>query len=158
LELLAVVAIIAVTLGFAVLPFNLHDPDSEARIEAERMTALLRIAGEEAVLGSRELAFELSPDGYEFLRLVDNNWETIEDDPVFRVRSIPAEVEIKIGVEDEIVIATAQQESSYPRIYLLSSGEMTAFEMTLRSIHSNNEFRITGNESGEVTYHAPLQQ
>ena len=64
IEVLVVVVIIGITLSFAVL--TVSSGEDEVETEARRFAALVKLAGEEAVLRSRELAVEVQRSGYRF--------------------------------------------------------------------------------------------
>ncbi|MDO9371392.1 MAG: type II secretion system minor pseudopilin GspH [Gammaproteobacteria bacterium] len=152
LEVLVVVLIIGIILSFAVLKVSDRSRSETAQQEAERLAALLKLSSEEAVLQAREFALQLTAGGYEFLMLDKDAWKTLQDDGLLRPRRLPAEVTLSATIEGE---ATTPQDGrdQQPRIYLLSSGEMTAFTLDLRDAKSH--YRLRGEPNGKLVLSEP---
>lgn len=109
-------------------------------------------------------------------------WQPIQDNAIFRARCFPEGVELaaeiegtptllehfdcaadaakKVDVEknakDEISVTDkfSKPEDVPPRIFLLSSGEMTPFELTL-SLPDKSSSRLVGELTGKLTQPAP---
>ena len=131
LEVLVVVIIIGVVISFAVLSINSDDNTLDE--EARRLQALINLTGQEAVLQSKELALQFNEDGYEFLAFDGEKWQPIADDEILRPRVLPDYV--AVGYEPEgqkLTLGDKDDEDTPPRIFFLSSGEMTPFRLTLR--------------------------
>jgi general secretion pathway protein H len=149
LELLVVLLIIGIIISFATLSIG-QNTSRVVQDEAERLQALLTMAGEEAVLQGRELALEFSRDGYRFLQLNDNNeWQTIEQDKLFRERELPPVVNLHLLVEG--VVANFDDKDHLPRIFILSSGELTPFELEL-SIDDGESYHLQGQVDGKLQF------
>lgn len=85
LELLVVLVIAGILLGLA--SFNAMPSERQAmQNEAQRISLLLQLARDEAIVRNRPIAFELAPDGYRFLVREDNEWRPIEKDESLRER------------------------------------------------------------------------
>lgn len=150
LEILVVVFIIGIILSLVVISVN-PDKDDELKTEADRFITLVSLATQESILLSKEFALDLSHDGYSFLAFEDQQW-TATSDGVFRARSFPQGVYMDIYLEGEKYdFMDAEEEENNPRIFLLSSGEMTPFEIILQSEDSQESFHITGDISGKLT-------
>ena len=127
------------------------DKDKELKSEADRFIALMSLATQESILLSKELAIDLTPDGYSFLTLEDQQWNELSDD-VFRARSLPQGVYMDVYLDGEKYdFISPEEEEQNPRIFLLSSGEMTPFEIVLKSEESQKSFHISGDISGTLT-------
>lgn len=148
LEVLVVVVIIGIILTFAVLTVGDRSRAESVEQETERLAALLKLSSEEAVLQARELALQLTADGYAFLALDRDTWKTLVDDELLRPRRLPAEVELTATIEGEVASGQGEDEREQPRIYLLSSGEMTAFTLDLRDAKSH--YRLRGEPDGKL--------
>lgn len=142
LEVLVVVVIMAIVAGLAVMAVQ-DDPEARIRTEAERFSALLRLASQEAVLQSRELAIELNRSGYHFLVFGDDGWRPADDD-VLRPRTLPEDVRLVASLEGAPAPLEPpshegrSRQRTPPRVYLLSGGEVTPFEATFehdRRVH-----------------------
>lgn len=147
LELLAVLFIIGIIVSFAGLSIGQRSSRA-AQDEAERLHSLVRVAGEEAVLQGRELAIEFSRESYRFLELTnDNQWSPIEEDALFRERQFPPDVNIELIVEG--AVASFEDEKSLPPILILSSGELTEFELSL-SLEDEKAYTLRGTIDGKL--------
>lgn len=144
---MVVVVLIGILMNFAVLSMRSHSPADQLNEESLRLKSLIEIASEEALLRSSFIGVDITETGYAFLRLEEELWQPI-DDTLFRSRELPEEVRIKI--------TTAQppgddEEKRTPEIILLNSGEITPFDLKISSIHIDDYFRLSGDETGELT-------
>lgn len=90
-ELLVVVVILSVAASAVVL--SLPDPVPPVLSEAERLTARLQLAREEAILTNRPVSVRLSPQGYEFQAFDGEAWQGL-DGPL-RARAWPERLEVQ---------------------------------------------------------------
>lgn len=150
LEVLIVVLIVGIVSGLAVIAVR-GDPGEQVATEAKRLSALLTLASQESVLQSRELAVEFGRDGYRFLEFEQDGW-TEHDDPVFRARTLPEDVAIQPVIEGDELARRSSRGRRGPRIYLLSGGEMTPFEITFRH-RGRDDIRhvLRGDAAGRIT-------
>ena len=147
LELLAVIFIIGIIVSFASLSVG-QNTQRVVQDEAERIHALVRLASEEAVLQGRELGLEFNKHGYRFLVLSGEEWLPIEDDKMFRERELPEIIEFDLLLDGQVE-ANFDDKDNPPRVFILSSGELTPFELRLRA-DNGNEFVIQGSIDGKL--------
>lgn len=152
LEVLVVVLIIGIILSFAVLKVSDRSRAETAEQETERLAALLKLSSEEAVLQAREFALQLTAGGYEFLALDKDTWKTLDDD-LLRPRRLPVDVALTATIEGETTAPQGGRDEQLPRIYLLSSGEMTAFTLDLSDAKSH--YRLRGEPNGKLVLSEP---
>lgn len=149
IEVMVVVVIIGILLNFALLSLRGHSPADQLREESQRLRELIRIGSEEALLRSSLIGVDITETGYGFLRLEEKTWQPIEDN-LFRPRELPEELRITLtqaqppGDEEE-------QEQRTPEIILLNSGEITPFDLKISSVHTDDYYRLSGEETGELT-------
>lgn len=149
LEVLVVMVIIGVVISFAVL--SLKGNDNSLDEEARRLQALIALAGQEAVLQSRELAMEFTSEGYDFLAFDGEQWQPISDDDVFRARHLPEDLVIEYQAEgDQLTVGKKDDEAVPPRIYFLSSGEATPFRLTLHHRGESDDLILSGDTRGKT--------
>ena len=151
LEVLVVMVIIGIVLSFAALSFKGDDKTLEE--EARRLQALIALTGQESVMQGRELALEFTSDGYDFLAFDGKQWQPLADDETLRPRTLPDDVELAYEAEGEHMILGAKEgddKSAPPRIYFLSSGEMTPFHLTVRRHDASVGFILTGSARGKT--------
>ncbi len=129
LELLVVIVIIGILFTFTTLAIRGKDAQELIQQEALRFNRLLQLAMDEAVLKGLEYGISFSPRGYQFLTLVDQQWQVIDTDPLLRGRELEHDIEIELSVEQtQIVISNSDgddETAPRPQVYLLSSQEIT---------------------------------
>lgn len=161
LEVLVVVVIISV-LSTAFLMSLGGGRQDAGKEEAKRFAALVRMAGQEAMLRSRDLAVEILPQGYRFLINEDQTWRPLTDE-VLRPRQLPEDMSFDVqldgsmvlfrhdrAAEDDDAAGNEEDTEQRPRIYLFSTGEMTPFEMILLIEDSEYNYRISGGLGGKL--------
>ena len=136
-ELLVTLFVIALIAGIAVVRFGDRDQQEVVDREAARLTRVLELAREEAVLAGEEWGCAITPEAYRFLRLDEDSdrWEELTETP-FAVHELPERTTLRlslldrgrIGGEDTLVV-TRDRGGARPALLLLSSGEMTPFSL-----------------------------
>ncbi len=179
IEMMVVIFIIGIVAGFATLSVG-QSQTRVLDDEVKRMQSLLRLIGDEAVLQSEEFAIEVYRNGYRFMHLAQAleewEWQPVQDNAIFRARCFPEGLELAAEIEGTPSVLErfdcsaqaakagaekAQEEISAadkfrkaddvpPRIFLLSSGEMTPFELTL-SLPDKSSSRLVGELTGKLT-------
>jgi general secretion pathway protein H len=135
LELLVVLALIGIILSFAVLSIGDGGRQDRLKREAQRIQAVLSLAGEEAVLRSLELGVMVRRQGYAFALFDGDAWQPLADDEMFRDYPLADEMELSLFMDGLQVMLDAQATDKAgepaPQLLLFSSGERTPFELTL---------------------------
>ncbi|MCF6323264.1 MAG: type II secretion system minor pseudopilin GspH [Gammaproteobacteria bacterium] len=161
IELMVVALIIGITLTFVVVGFD-RDVDDEVQTEAQRLAALVTLAAQESVLHSREHALEFGYDSYQFLILNNGGqWQLPAEDAMLRKRKLPEGIYLELyqeghefAFEKEIEASSESDEEEAqtigPRVYMLSSGEMTPFEAELRHEDGEVRFVVKAGITGKV--------
>ena len=147
LELLVVLLIIGIIVSFASLSVGQH-ASRALQDEAKRIHSLLRLAGEESVLQGRELAMQFNREGYLFVTLEGADWVPVEKDRLLRERELPPELTLSLVLED--VEVDLHDSENPPRIFVLSSGEMTPFALELGNLEGE-AYTLQGNFTGKLT-------
>jgi general secretion pathway protein H len=151
LEILVVLVLLGIILSVAVLSTG-GGKERELEQEVQRMVRLIQLAKEEAVLNRIELAVKFSPNAYEFLRQEDDNWLPYSDHRLFYPRNLGEEYELRL-LQDGISVSLQEEDAG--RILLLSSGEMTPFELYLGLFNSEQRYHLIGNALGEIAVEHP---
>ncbi len=146
IEIMVVIVIAAVLMSAVALSFP-PVGDKLLKENADRFSALISLAQDEAILQSTELAVEITPDGYSFYRNNDNAWAAFSDPP-FSKRKLPSEISTKMYL-DGISIDLKDRENDKPQVVILSSGEMTPFTYTLQ-FKDLSEIKLKVNANGEI--------
>jgi general secretion pathway protein H len=84
-EIMVVMVIIGVTLGMVSLN-ALPSPHQDLQKEAQRLTLLLQLARDEAIVRNRPVTFEATPERYHFLVRNETRWDPIVGDDLLRER------------------------------------------------------------------------
>jgi general secretion pathway protein H len=151
LELLVVLLVIGTLVGYAIPAFISEDVDSQISDEAHRLSTLLRLARDEAVLNAREYAVEFSEDSYTFHVLGEGErWLPLEQETVFRRRTMPSAIRMDVLIMGEDMTIETGSGSYAARVFMLSSGEMTPFEIRLQAEEAAHPFHVTGSAAGEI--------
>ena len=149
LEVLVVVIIIGIVISFAVLSINSDDKTLEE--ESRRLQALINFTEQEAVLQGEELALQFKDNGYEFLVFDGEKWQSITDDEILRPRTMPDNLAVDYEPEGQkLTLKGKDEEDTPPRIYFLSSGEMTPFRLTLHRRGELDGYVLTGDARGKT--------
>lgn len=141
-----IIGIVISSIGLSV------DPGREKLgTEAERLTALLNLAGQEAVLTGTEYAAEFNSGEYRFYRWQRDQWDLLQED-VFRPRSLPDGFSFDLYLPGEPMAPSASPAADEAplRIYLLSSGEITPFELFLKKDASRSLYTISSRQGNIV--------
>ncbi len=150
LEVMVVVVIIGIMLTVSAMSLR---GDSHAELmqrEATRLIALLDLASDEAVMRSEQLAVRFTDDGYAFMLLQNGRWVLVNDNQPLRPRKLPDNIELRLELEDNPPPSLVSEESDLPQVYLLSSGEMTPFVVTLFSPGTERRFVVKGTLLGHL--------
>lgn len=164
IEVLVVVAIIALVITGALLAFGGGGRDSGLERERDRLVALIDYARERAELQTLEYGIRCTPTGYRFLvydpRLPGWVPDTL-DDVLRQPRELPAGLFIALRVEGREVVLDDPQAplagaAPAPQLLLLSSGEINSFVLTLRRAGSDASAVLrTNSASSDVEVDAP---
>jgi general secretion pathway protein H len=126
-EIMVVMVIIGITLGMVsvnVLP----SPRQDLQAEARRLSLLLQLARDEAIVRNRPITFEATSERYHFLVRNETRWDLITNDDVLRERAFKnAPLSLLInpasaGTPDPLRITFGREPVDKPFILTLASG------------------------------------
>ncbi len=161
-ELLVVITIIGIMATMVTLSMGGGDQAKKLEQESRRLQALIQLAQTESVLQSRELALEFNREGYQFLFLDrddDDKWKPLEEDQQLRPRELPKAISLEALVEGGGFTLNSDASSSRSkRVFILSSGEITPFQVTLSADNTEITFRLLASITGELTLEGPLER
>lgn len=150
LELMVVIVIVGIVLSFMTLSTGGDQRAEQLEREAQRIVALLQLASEEAVMRSEQLALRVGETDYEFMILENAQWTALADDRPLRPRKLPAGIELRLDLQDNPPPGLSAEDSEQPQIFLLSSGEMTPFVLTLSAPETEQRFSIKASLLGRI--------
>jgi len=154
IEIMVVMVIIGVILSFVTLSVGNDSLTRKMAQESQRLTYLLKLAHQEAVMKSQEMGLSFSKNGYEFYRFQNEKWQLIQNnDKIFQARKIPSIIQVNLLISGQAVDMGDAKDS--PQLLILSSGELTPFEIRWTSeLDSNLHYNIKGNLVGKITLHS----
>ena len=155
IELLVVLVVVGLFASMVMLTVT---PNSSRNLEreAKRLMHTIQLAQDEAVMQGVELGFTLQADRYFFSRLQENQWLPLSTDRQFSEYVFDSSLMLELEVEDEHVVKQVDEELILPAIMILSSGELTAFKLSLFNVDERETlFQIVGQESGQLSLHKP---
>ncbi len=129
IELLVVIVLLGIVTSFAVLSMGSSSSERKVEEEAKRLHALIKLVREEAIIQAKEIAMEINKQEYVFLEYKDKKWIPLSS-KIFHPRKITDDLEFRVETESKSKIFE-EKELSLLRLYFLSSGEQTPFEMRL---------------------------
>lgn len=144
---MVVVVIIGILINYVALSLGRNSPEEQLKTEAQRLSGLIGLAGEEALLSSTLIGVDITEESYGFLNQAEGDWQAMTDN-LFRLRTLPEGVELSIETDYR---GDDDEEKRTPEIILLSSGEMTPFELKISSDQSESYYRLSGNDIGELS-------
>lgn len=162
MEILVVMVIVGILTTTMLLSVGSREPFTLR--EARRLTELLRLAIEEAVINSQEWGLLLTSDGYEFMVLEGSTWRSANDE-ILRPRQFPVGLEPHLLIENQTLIIAANEDQNVnsnfasktkqpqiitPQILILSSGEVSPFQISLDA-EDQPSWRIIGDYFGNFT-------
>jgi general secretion pathway protein H len=142
-ELLVVLVVMGISLGIVVVQLM---PDERAALQEEsvRLALLLENAGLEARSSGRSLAWSSENTRYLFWKKNDyNDWVRIEDDTVFRPRSLPEGMRINEVSVENLSLKQGEQ--------LALSASAFALPFRIRLSNAATSVQVIGKSTGEVT-------
>lgn len=150
IEMLVVVVIISILVGFSVLSIGNRSLDDRLDLEAQRLEKLIALAAEEAERQGIELGFHVNDGHYEFLTLSpEGAWAPFSDTGPLRERPLPEPLQIRLSVEGRPVATESRDgDTLTPQVLLLSSGEASPFVLDLRAPGLTAFYRLEGDLLG----------
>ncbi|MFQ6006846.1 MAG: type II secretion system minor pseudopilin GspH [Woeseia sp.] len=165
IEVLVVVVIIGIISAVVVIGLGNVGDDRDLQREARRLTTLIETVSDEAALQGRDFGLEFLQTGYRFVEydVLTDRWAEVFDDEIMRPRSLAAETEFELFLEDRRVLLEvdaadiARQddgdvaEADYlPHVLILSSGDLTPFELELVRLTDRARIGLSIAADGEI--------
>ena len=163
-EVLVVLFIIGIILGFATLSFKRDDIGGVVEQEISRLRALVELSRQKAIIEAREFGIAFSKGGYRFLDLRDEAWHVLDVPDVLKTRYLPDGLYFGLLIDDssvalsedfkEIEPGKVVSDDQLPQIVFLTDGAAMDFEVTVFSNELDTAFRLRSNADGELSHGA----
>jgi type II secretion system protein H len=157
MEILVVLAIIAIVTAGVVLSLNFSGGNSALDTAARRLVTLLRYTRSQAQLQTRNYGILFSPHGYRFLVFSTerNQWRAVARAEVLRPRRLPTDVSLGVRLEGRPIVLHRRRRKHpgalTPQVMIYSSGDLSSFSITLERKGTHHGFVIKPNADGRIT-------
>ena len=144
IEILVVLLIIVITLGFTLLAFGDFGGKRRITIAAEQFTNYIKLVQQQAVLETGTLGIFIDNNGYQVKRLdQSNHWIAMPSKSIFHHQSFP----------DNLVLTKKQVENnlSDPAIIINASGDTTPFTFDFGTQKQPSLITLHASSSGFLT-------
>ena len=122
LEVLVVLLLLGIILGFAGLSINQGDTERQMRQQLLQLQATLQFVQQEAILTSQAFGIGFSKTAYVLFRYQDD-WQRIQTDPLLVKQSLPDGFLWSIHLEQQTQ-SLSSQTIELPQLLFLPSGEI----------------------------------
>ncbi len=177
IEMMVVLVIMGIIVSMMVISLNTNEIQEEMEVEMTRLHVLLNLAQEEAIMQGQVMSLAVSENTYRFdiLNVEDETWQTLEDEKVFRERTVvpgtsfslvideiekearniefKRELSLQEEKEEKEKQAEAEEngeEDKYQRVYIEPSGEIFPFELILRNEDETIEVKLVLDDDGKL--------
>jgi general secretion pathway protein H len=171
IEIMVVIVIIGILATFVSLSIGNRTNDDRLQSESKRMQQLIAFAAEQAQIQGIEIGLRTTTEGFEFLSM-DNNglWQSVQDGTL-RPRQIAQPFYLELTVEGqkvkpvevdhdeerrlkedddkkkdkddgELNLDSKPKNRPKPQVFLLSSGDATAFQLDLKLKNYASYYRL----------------
>lgn len=177
IEILVVMVIVGILMAVAFLSFGILGDDDNIDREARRLSSLIQLVTDEATTQGRDFGVEFMTAGYRFVEHdahLDQWFEVIGDD-YLQQRNLEEGMEFELTLEERrILLHTEAQETAreeeeddeptlfnrlgnrdltddyLPHVLILSSGDITPFDLRIIRDADRRELRLTLSLAGEL--------
>lgn len=174
IEVLVVVVIVGIISAVAILSFGVLGDDRSMQQQARRLSSLVQLASDEALMQGRDFGIEFTRTGYRFLEYdaLTNRWYELLGDDLLRPREVEEALELMLVLEDREVELTdrfadieedddeqdeatgrtagALADDYTPHVLILSSGEVTPFDLRIIRFPDRSEVMVGMAPNGEM--------
>lgn len=167
IEVLVVVVIVGVISSVVLLSAGLIGTDRELQKDTRRMSSLIELAADEAVLQGRDLGLEILRNGYRFVEFDPylDQWHEVAGDELLRPRELADDHRFELYIEDravtlnETAAETAVDEdrqaspntANYaPHVLIMSSGQLTPADLLIVRDRDRSSMQLTIDAAGEI--------
>jgi general secretion pathway protein H len=168
IELLVVVVIIGIISAILVLGLGTLGDDRDLRNDARRMTSLIEMASDEAMLQGRDFGLEIMQSAYRFVEYepLTGVWFEVIGDDLMRPRQLGENTEFDLFLEEKRVllevdaIELAQEDDDendrdpdddyQPHVLVLSSGDISPFVLEIIRLSDRASVRVSASAAGEL--------
>ena len=141
--------------------------DRQLRVEARRISSLIELAQDEAVMQGRDFGLEVMESSFRFVEYdsFQSRWVELIGDDMFRFRQLPEDIEFDLLLEDQIIVLDmdpqqiedpdsndfGRSSDAYaPHVLIFSSGDSTPFELQIVNRSEQQTVILRGDITGAI--------
>lgn len=151
-EILVVVVIIGISIGFALIAFGDFGQSKQILFAAEQLQNTIRSAQQQAIIQGSTLGLRLDSLSYQVMKY-DNqsSWQTKPANALFKIRYFPSNMVLTLDTKYKSAV-------NEPSIVIDSSGDLTAFTLTFASSKKKDVViaTLTGSKNGQLLFSTAL--
>jgi general secretion pathway protein H len=160
LELMIVVVIIGIFAGSILFSMRLNGDERVLEKETLRLSGLLSLLREEALMQNRDYGIVFTSTGYRFFvyDYVQLQWFPPPNDRLFVDYTLPQQQQLELWLEDraleldpEFDETPEEDATPEPQLLVLSTGEITPFELDFYLDPNGGRLRLTGELDGQLS-------
>lgn len=145
IEILVVMTIIGITLGFTMLVFGDFGAKRRIETEAEQLQHIFKLAQQQAILESATLGLRINNKSWQFQRFVPpSTWTIISTRNIYREHFLPKNMQI-------VLKTTFKPKGNQPNIVIDASGSITPFVMEIGNARNPDLLIFSGQSNGNLT-------
>lgn len=144
IEILVVLLIIGITLGFALLAFGDFGSKRRIVIAAEQFVNYVKFIQQEAILETSTLGISFDKNGYHVMRFQPpKNWQPMPTKGVFHQQRFPSNAVVHLE--------KSLNKMGEPQIIINAAGDMTTFKLNFGSNNQINIATVVGERDGTIS-------
>jgi len=144
IEILVVVLIIGITLGFALLAFGDFGGNRRIIVAAEQFVGYVKLVQQQAILETSTLGINFNKNGYQVLRFqLPASWNAMPQKSIFHLQYFPESAVVNLQSDGK--------KSANPQIIINAAGEMTPFKLQVGSSKEVDLVTVIGSRDGNVS-------
>jgi general secretion pathway protein H len=159
LELLVVVAIVGIMVGVVVIQGGRFiRNDREIDQEVQRLRSLVDLLHEEALMQSHDFGLRFTETGYRFYvyDYKDLKWVPRTDDRLLVDHELARQLNLVLALDGREVqldrdFDTKETKNPEPQVFILSSGELTPFALSIYRDRDERYVSLSGEQDGTLT-------
>lgn len=150
LELIVVLAIIAIVSSIAVANFGNRNVEERTKFESYRFSQVVTLAQQHAILSGAEMGILVEKAGYRFFELKESKWQPFSDETEKLLQPYKTPEGVTVNFHSDLEKYFLDSEEITPQLFLLSSGEMNEFDVHFIDEEFGYTYRVVGNELGRM--------
>lgn len=148
IEILVVLVIIGITLGFAILSFGDFGHSRRIVTTAEATSSAFKSIRHQAMLESTTYGIAVTTQGYKILRYTKtHHWEQAQSPLLVKPRAFPKQAVIQFK---------SPNLRQTPSVIFYATGELTPFRLVFGTTQKPNLIELVGEENGTLSLNRGL--